>query len=228
MRKGHNQYVTVISDLENHCLIEVLDAHKAEELIECLECLWTEEERLRVEEVSIDMWAGFTKVVKQVFPRARIVYDRFHVMHKAVKELDRIRRQSQLTEKGSRRLILKNNTDLTEEEKAKLEIYLKQSKRLRQAYELKEKLRSIFESKITAKEGEEQIVAWLKDAQKVYTDVVTTIQNHLQGICQYFTNRVTSGIMEGINNRIKVIKRQGYGFTNITNFRARLLAAFWP
>ena len=174
------------------------------------------------------MWAGFTKVVKQVFPRARIVYDRFHVMHKAVKELDRIRRQSQLTEKGSRRLILKNNTDLTEEEKAKLEIYLKQSKRLRQAYELKEKLRSIFESKITAKEGEEQIVAWLKDAQKVYTDVVTTIQNHLQGICQYFTNRVTSGIMEGINNRIKVIKRQGYGFTNITNFRARLLAAFWP
>jgi transposase len=206
----------------------VIDAHKAEEVIEWLESLWTEEERLMVEEVSIDMWAGFTKVVKQVFPKARIVYDRFHVMQKAIKELDRIRRQSQLTEKGSRRIILKNNNDLTEEEKVKLEIYLKQSKRLRQAYELKEKLRSIFESKITAEQGEIQLGRWLKDAQKVYTDVVTTIQNHLQGICQYFTNRVTSGIMEGINNRIKVIKRQGYGFTNIANFRSRLLAAFWP
>jgi transposase len=228
MRKGHNQYVTVISDLENHCLIEVIDAHKAEELIKRLESLGTEEERLKVEEVSIDMWAGFTKVVKQVFPKARIVYDRFHVMQKAIKELDRIRRQSQLTEKGSRRIILKNNADLIEEEKVKLEIYLKQSKRLRQAYILKERLRSIFESQITAKEGESQIVGWLKDAQRVFTDVVTTIQNHIQGICQYFTNRVTSGIMEGINNRIKVIKRQGYGFTNMTNFRARLLAAFWP
>lgn len=81
---------------------------------------------------------------------------------------------------------------------------------------------------ITVKEAESQIVGWLKDAQRVYTDVVKTIQNHLQGICQYFTNRVTSGIMEGINNRLKVIKRQGYGFTNIGNFRARLLAAFWP
>jgi len=222
----------VISDLENHCLIEVIDAHKAEELIEWLKSLWTGEERLNVEEVSIDMWAG--RVVKQVFPKARIVYDRFHVMQKAVKELDRMRRQSRLTEKGSRRILLKNNEDLTEEEKTKLEIYLKQSKRLRQAYTLKERLRSIFEIRITAKEGETQIVAWLKDARRVYADVVTTIQNHLQGICQYFANRVTSGIMEGINNRIKVIKRQGYRFANIANCmlriayatRARLLAAF--
>ncbi|NJL98758.1 MAG: transposase [Synechococcaceae cyanobacterium SM2_3_2] len=137
--------MTVISDLENHCLLEVIDTHKTEELIERLKRLWTEEERLRVEEISIDMWAGFTKVVKQVFPKARIVYDRFHVMQKAVKELDRIRRQSKLTEKGSRRIILKNNEDLTAEEKAKLEIYLKQSKRLRQAYTLKERLRSIFD-----------------------------------------------------------------------------------
>ncbi|MEN9222308.1 MAG: ISL3 family transposase [Thermostichus sp. BF3_bins_97] len=227
LRKGRNQYVTVISDLENHCLLEVIDVHKAEGLIERLESLWTEEERLRVEEVSIDMWAGFTKVVRRVFPKARIVYDRFHVMQKAIQELDRIRRQAQITEKGSKRIILKNNKDLTEEEKAKLEIYLKRSKRLRQAYELKERLRSIFESIITVKEGESQLVAWLAEAQRVYTDVVKTVRNHLQGICHYFVNRVTNGMMEGINNRIKVIKRQGYGFTNMTHFRARLLAAFW-
>ncbi|MEN9223913.1 MAG: transposase [Thermostichus sp. HHBFW_bins_43] len=53
--------------------LEVIDVHKAEELIARLESLWTEEERLRVEEVSIDMWAGFTKVVRRVFPKARIV-----------------------------------------------------------------------------------------------------------------------------------------------------------
>ncbi|NJO86303.1 MAG: transposase [Synechococcaceae cyanobacterium RM1_1_27] len=54
-------------------------------MIERLRRLWTEEERLRVEEVSIDIWAGFTKVVKQGFPKARIVYDRFHVMQKMSK-----------------------------------------------------------------------------------------------------------------------------------------------
>ncbi|MEN9260173.1 MAG: transposase [Thermostichus sp. HHBFW_bins_43] len=146
---------------------------------------------------------------------------------KAIQELDRIRRQAQITEKGLKRIILKNNKDLTEEEKAKLEIYLKRSKRLRQAYELKERLRSIFESIITVKEGESQLVAWLAEAQRVHTDGVKAVRNHLQGICHYFVNRVTNGMMEGINNRIKVIKRQGYGFTNMTNFRARLLTAFW-
>ncbi|MGF1575854.1 MAG: transposase [Cyanophyceae cyanobacterium] len=85
---------------------------------------------------------------------------------------------------------------------------------------MKEKLRSIFESKITGEEGESQIVTGLKDALRVSTDVITTIQNHLQGICQYWVNCVTNGSMEGINKR--------YEFTNITNFRARLLAAFRP
>ncbi|NJK64810.1 MAG: transposase [Synechococcaceae cyanobacterium SM2_3_1] len=73
MRKGHHQYVTVISDLDNHCLLEVVDSHKAEEIIVALKSLWTEEERLMVEEVSMDMWAGFAHVIRKVFPNARIV-----------------------------------------------------------------------------------------------------------------------------------------------------------
>ena len=77
-------------------------------------------------------------------------------------------------------------------------------------------------------EGKNQISKWLNKGQRLYSDASKTIRNHLEGICQYFANRVTSGIMEGINNRIKAIKRQGYSFTNIANFRARLLAAFWP
>lgn len=228
MRKGHHQYVTVISDLDNHCLLEVIDSHKAEEIILALKSLWTEEERLRVEEVSIDMWAGFSKVIREVFPNAHIVYDRFHVMQKVIKELDRIRRQSRITEKGAKRLILKNGKDLNEEEQTRLNSYLKQNRRLRKAYELKEELRNIFESAIAVEEGKCQIVRWLNKGRQIYSDTSKTIRNHLEGICQYFANRVTSGIMEGINNRIKVIKRQGYGFTNIANFRARLLAAFWP
>ncbi|WP_148288218.1 transposase, partial [Prochlorothrix hollandica] len=52
-----------------------------------------------------------------------------------------------------------------------------------------------------------------------------TIKNHFDGICNYFYNRTTSGKMEGINNKIKVIKRQAYGFTNFDHLRMRLLIA---
>lgn len=220
--------MTVISDLENHCLLEVIDSHKAEEITEALKSLWTEEDRLLVEEVSIDMWAGFTKVVREVFPNAKVVYDRFHVMQMVIKELNKIRRQSGVEEKGARRLILKNREDLKEEEQQKLEGYLSQSKRLRQAYEWKEELREIYETEMTVSEGEVKMKEWLNRAKTIYGKVIQTIRTHLEGICQYFANRVTSGMMEGINNRIKLIKRQGYGFTNIGNFRARLLAVFWP
>jgi transposase len=67
---------------------------------------------------------------------------------------------------------------------------------------------------------------WLNRAQKIYSEVATTIRKHLDGICNYFRTRTTRGPMEGINNRIKLIKRQAYGFVNFENFRKRLLACF--
>lgn len=115
---------------------------------------------------------------------------------------------------------------MTEEEKVKLEDILSRSKRLRNAYQWKEEFRDIYETSTTVSEGKLRLKEWLVKAQAVYSDAITTIRNHLDGICNYFINRTTSGVMEGINNRIKLIKRQAYGFVNFDNFRARLLACF--
>jgi len=182
--------------------------------------------REQVEEVSVDMWGGFPKVVQEVFPNARIVFDRFHVMKPVNEELNKVRKQAQMTLKGSKFILLKNGVDLTEEQKVKLADILEHSKRLKLAYELKEEFRNIFERSQTVEAGKEQLLAWLKKARSVYCDVLTTIRNHLDGICNYFLHRTTSGVMEGINNRIKLIKRQAYGFVNFDNFWARLLACF--
>ena len=111
-------------------------------------------------------------------------------------------------------------------EQIKLATLLSHSPRLRLTYELKEKFRDIFERHQSVEAGKAQLLDWLKEARPVYSDVLETIGNHLDGICNYFLNRTTSGVMEGINNRIKLIKRQGYGFVNFDNFRARLLACF--
>lgn len=182
--------------------------------------------REQIEEVSVDMWGGFPKVVEQVFPNAVIVIDRFHVMKAVNEELNRIRKQASVFDRGSKFLLLKNGKDLTLEETTKLEQILQRSKRLRKAYEWKEAFRAIYEKPLTVEEGKHQMEQWLSQARQVYCEVIATVRTHLDGICNYFRNRTTNGVMEGINNRIKLIKRQAYGFVNFNNFRERLLACF--
>lgn len=217
--------MTVIGDIDRGILIEVIDSHKQEDIIEILN-QQPIEVRQKVEEVSVDMWGGFPKVVEKVFPNAEIVFDRFHVMKPVNDELNLIRKQAKVTNKGSKFILLKNGEDLTEEEQIKLDEILSRSKRLRSAYEWKEEFREIYQTSTTVEEGKIRLEKWLLKAQSIYCVAITTIRNHLDGICNYFINRTTSGTMEGINNRIKLIKRQAYGFTNFDNFRARLLACF--
>ena len=94
--------------------------------------------REQIEEVSVDMWGGFPKVVETVFPKATLVIDRFHVMQATHKELDKFRRQAKVYDRGSKFILLRNGVDLTERQQSKLDQYLERSKRLRKAYELKE------------------------------------------------------------------------------------------
>ena len=131
-----------------------------------------------------------------------------------------------MTVKGSKFILLKNRVNFTDSEQIKLVPILRHSQRLKLAYELKEEFREIFETCNTVDDGKSQLLTWLKKARSVYCDVLTTIRNHLDGICNYFLSGTTSGVMEGINNRLKLIKRQAYGFVNFDNFRARLLACF--
>lgn len=181
---------------------------------------------LKLPEVSVDMWGGFPKVVEEVFPNAAVVIDRFHVMKAVNEELNKIRKQARVFARGSKFILLKNGKSLTEKEIQKLEQILQRSKRLRKAYQWKEEFRSIYEQHLTVEEGKQQIEQWLHQAPDVYCEASTTIRNHLEGISNYFRNRTTNGVMEGINNRIKLIKRQAYGFVNFDNFRERLLACF--
>jgi len=203
----------------------VIDSHHQEDIIKILK-QQPLELREQVEEVSVDMWGGFPKVVQEVFPNAQIVFDRFHVMKPVNEQLNRIRKQTRMTVKGSKFILLKNRANLSEEEQSNLASILGHSQRLKLAYELKEEFRDIFETCNTPEEGKVQLLQWLKKARTVYCDVLTTIRNHLDGICNYFLSRTTSGVMEGINNKLKLIKRQAYGFVNFDNFRARLLACF--
>lgn len=225
MRKGHQDFVTVIGDIEQGTLLDVIDSHWSTDIIETLS-QQPIELREQVEEVSIDMWGGFPKVIAQVFPNTILVYDRFHVMKLINSELNKLRKAVGMTLRGSRYLLLKNQADLSEEQRLQLEVILNHSCCLRIAYELKEEFRQIYETARTPQSGKRRFQTWLHHAQQLYQESCQTISDHLDGICNYFISHSSSGAIEGMNNRIKLIKRQGYGFTNFENFRARLLACF--
>jgi transposase len=173
------------------------------------------------------MWGGFPKAIKKVFPNALVIIARFHVMKVVNKDLNKLRIAAGLTDRQSKYLLLSNRVNLNPEQINKLELTLAKSGCLRIAYEMKEKFRQIYETNLTVKKGQNKIKEWLNHAQVFLRESASTIENHFEGICNYFLNRAISGLMEVINNRIKLIMRQGYGFSNFNNFRNCVLACFY-
>lgn len=212
--------------MENSSLLEVIDSHKSEDIIAVLE---HQPQTLRdsVEEVCVDMWGGFPKVIKQVFSKASIVIDRFHVMKLVSKSLNKIRLKSGCTGSKNKTLIIKNNQDLNEEEQVELRELFARYPGLGMAYEFKEELRQIYESNSNIKSGLTKMKNWLKYAGLFFSDIAKTLQNHLPEIANFFKNRTTSGVTEGINTKIKLILRQSYGFVNFELMREKLLACLF-
>lgn len=212
-------------DLDQHQLVEVIDSHKQEDIISALED-YPAPVRAQVEEVSVDLWGGYAAVIKTLFPKARIVYDHFHVIQQVNRELNQLRRRLQVKFKGLPHLLWKNREQLTEAQKQQLDEGLKPFPCLTMAYELKEDLRQIYANSRTVHGAKVKMQRWVRLAQRLYRESAAMIESHLNGICNYFEHRTTSGVTEGINTKIKLIKRKGYGFHDFDHFRLRLLACF--
>lgn len=206
--------------------MEIVDSHKSEDIIVALK-QQPEAMRASVQEVCVDMWGGFPKVIKEVFPNAKIVIDRFHVMKLINKALNQIRLQLGLKGLENKILLLKNNEDLNESEKSDLQDLFRNSTVLEFAYDFKEELRSIYESDLTVKSGLRKMKKWLSYARIFFPSIANTLGKHLPDIANYFLNRTTSGVTEGINTRIKLILRQSYGFSDFKSMREKLLACLF-
>jgi transposase len=193
----------------------------------------------QIEEVSIDLWIGYKTLALELIPNANIVADRFHVMKQINEELDLMRKKKKRVAekiknevereekieglKNSKYPLLKKKEKLNEVEKEKLEEVKKVAPELITMYAKKEEWRDIFESEITADEALDKIAEWMKSAQKYFPKSCQTIRRWLNEILGYFDNRTSQGIVEGINQKIKLIKRRAYGMTNFDNFRRRIL-----
>ena len=207
---------------------------------------WGTEVLESIEEVSIDLWKGYKNLVTELMPKAQVVADRFHVMAQINKELDiQRKREKRKAEalikttkspaekaenekvlqglKNSKYVLLKNKEDLSEEQKAKLIQVEDVSHTLKSMHQLKEEIRQIFSETEHWVAGLFQLGKWLSEAKKYFPNSQNTIIRWLDEIVAYFDNRTTSSVVEGINNKLKLIKRSAYGFRNFENYRIRCL-----
>ena len=207
-------------------MLEIVDSHKSDDIITVLK-QQPESIRAQVEEVCVDLWGGFPQVIRAVFPNAKIVIDRFHVQKLVNKNLNKIRLILKIKGLTNQYLLMSNRVNLSSSEELELEILLQSSPVLRIAHELKEELITIYNSNITASGGMRKLEKWLISAQIILKNAATTLKSHLEGICNYFQNRTTSGVTEVINTKIKLIIRQSYGFKNFDLMKEKLLACLF-
>lgn len=200
-RKGKGNFATILTDLDTSSLLEVIDSHKSEDIITILK-QQPIEMREGVEEVCVDMWGGFPKVIREIFPNAQIVIDRFHVQKLVNKALNKIRLAVNFKGLKNRSLLMNNRVKLADEEQDELELILSCSPSLRIAHELKEELITIYNSSITRSGGMRKIKKWLISAKVMFGSAADTLESHLEEICNYFTNKTTSGVTEGINTKM--------------------------
>jgi transposase len=233
--KGH-RYLTVVMDLLSGAVVFVGDGKGAD----ALKPFWKRlrPSKAKIEAVAMDMSAAYRGAVSAHLPEATIVFDHFHVIKLYNDKLSQLRRDlhREATEvmhkevlKGTRWLLLKNpeNLDAEKDEKGRLEEALALNKSLAVAYYMKEDLRRFWEQP-----GKRFATAflndWLRRAEgsgiKMLKQMAKTLAAHRSGLLAYYDAMITSGPMEGTNNKIKTMKRQAYGFRDQEFFKLKILA----
>jgi len=145
-----------------------------------------------------------------------------------IKELARLRKELSTDEYKSLKeaisILVNNNECVPNKDKIKLEKLFKYSPALKVAYRLARQLTSIFNSHHRKATGEKKINAWIARASKVkcFNGFIETLEKYKNEVTNYFINRNTSGFVEGLNNKIKVIKRRCYGIFNLKHLFQRV------
>ena len=224
-RKGHN-YVTVFADMETK---EVMFATKGKSAA-TIERFKDElpkhnGDAKKIKEITIDMSAAFIRGVEDHLPNASITFDKLHVVKALNEAQDEVRRAEQKENpllKKSRYVWLKNPKNLTEKQKDQLSELQTQNLQTAEAYRLKLTFQEIYREIKDPETAEKAINEWLVMAEKSEIEPIVKftemVRNHFDGIMRYFTTKLTTGAMEGLNSRIQNIKRRARGFRNIDNF----------
>jgi len=233
--KGH-KYITVVLDLESGAVV-FLGKGKGSDT---LEPFWKrlKRSRAKIQAVAVDMSPAYTLAVMTNLPNAVLVYDRFHVMKLFHEKLSDLRRdlyheaKTKLQKdvlKGTRWLLLKNpeNLDRAKQEPRRLREALKLNESLATAYYLKESLRWFWEQP-NRKDAELHLDLWILQAEssgvRMLRQFAKTLEQHRTGLLNWYRYPISTGPLEGTNNKIQTMKRQAYGYRDLEFFQLKIYA----
>jgi transposase len=228
-RKG--RFLTVVIDLENGHVLWVAKGRGADALAKFFRRLRLA--RAKVKAVACDMSAAYWSAVLKGLPKAAIVFDHFHIIKLANEKIDDLRRtlmrEAGILDrkflKGTRYLLLMGKENVPEASREKLEAALRFNAPLSLAHYLKEELRWLW-SQPTAVRMARFLENWcaqaLESGLSQMISLAKTLRAHASGILNYFEHPISTGKLEGINNKIKTLKRRVYGYRDEAFFILKL------
>jgi transposase len=240
LKKGHRNFVVIVTARlaeDRLVILAVLPDRQKDTLIEFLRSI---PQRLQqtIHTVCCDMYEGFSEAVREELKHVRIVMDRFHVARAyrdglddlRKQELGRLKKELPATEykqlKGSLWALRKKPSNLTAEDRRLLRLLFRYSPELKQAYDLQQQLTAIFDQHISPARAKTKIRAWIKRVARselrCFDKFLNTLGRWWQEILNYFINRDNSGFVEGLNNKLKVLKRRCYGLFNLAHLFQRI------
>jgi len=230
---GGSKYLGIITDPVNHRVLDILPSREKHSLIQYMKPLNRDDVKFFVS----DMWETYRDLSDSFFKNATFIVDKYHFTRQTIWAFEAIRKQEQekfgkthrIYFKRSKSLLNKSFEYLSDDQKRQINVMLSLSVPLSDSYFLKEKFLKIMGSK-SKSEASQLLSDWIEYAYDSklppFRRCANTYLNWFTGITNVFDHRYTNGFTEGCNNKIKVLKRNAYGYRNFRRFRNRILFMF--
>lgn len=243
-KKGYQDYLTLIYSRHDggNEILAVIEGKKKADIQAFLSSI-PKKKRKTIAGVCVDMCDNYIDAIRSVFGKeVPIIVDRFHVgkLYRGAirtlrsEELKRLKKE--LTEdeykllKPAIRILIKKNECYSKKEKKMLEPLFKLSPAIKMAYRLAREFTHIYNTHHKKKTAKIRMCQWIEKVENSSTSCfkkfIKTLIRYEDYICNYFLKRETSGFVEGLNNKVKVIKRRCYGFLNVKNIFQRIFLDF--
>lgn len=230
---SNHRYLTVVLDLHTGAVVFVGDGKGSDALLQFWRKLKSSQSAIAA--VAMDMSPAFISAVSTHLPRATIVFDHFHLIKLFNDKLSALRRELQREAqengkkvlKGTRWLLLKNPENLKAErnEQQRLNDALSLNQPLATAYYLKEDFRRLW-FQCTKELARSFLADWMGRARSsgitMLVSFADTLEKHREGILAYYDYPISTGPLEGTNNKIKTLQRQAYGYRDMPFFKLKI------
>lgn len=230
------KYQCIITDPKNKIVLDILPMRYGHYLSSYFKN-FSIDERKQVMYFVSDMWKPYSDTASVWFGNATQVVDKYHWIRQVIWAFERVRKEEQkkfskthrIYFKRSKTLLTKRYSKLTDEQKLQVRVMLDCSVTLSRAHWFKEKFLQILDLS-DPESSKEAMIQWIKNAENCGVPHIekcaNTMQNWYTGIINSFSSPLTNGFTEGCNNKIKVLKRNAYGYKNFNRFRNRILHIF--